>query len=43
MADPIFYGGLLSETTVTPKPKIKGWHVAVATFLLLVLFKNYFK
>ena len=40
MADPIFYGGLLSETTVTPKQKIKGWHVAVATFVLFVLFKK---
>lgn len=40
MADRIIYGGLLSETTVTPKQKIKGWHVAVATFLLLVLFKK---
>jgi len=43
MADPIIYGGLLSETTVTPKQKIKGWHVAAATFLLLVLFKKYKK
>ena len=43
MAEPLFYGGLLSETTVTPKPKIKGWHLAAATFLLLVLLKKFKK
>jgi len=40
MADPIIYGGVLSETTVYPKEKIKGWHVAIAVYLLLLLFKK---
>ena len=40
MADPIIYGGVLSETTVYPKEKIKGWHIAIAVYLLLLLFKK---
>jgi len=40
MSDKIFYGGVLSETTVRPKRKIEGWQIALGVYLLLVLIKK---